>query len=1131
MSPNGMSPYELLDLLRARGAELGVEGADLSIHATDEVLEALLPLVRQHKAELVRLLSPKRAPYRWRVSPAQARMLLLEELVEGRSYYNIPAALRLCGPLDVEALRRGLDWVVSAHDILRTRYLRGEQGIEQCVDAPGPVQWESRDLTQAGAEPAALETLLAAHADHRFQLADEWPLRALLVKLADGEHVLALTLHHIAADGLSARRLYRDLEQAYAHALGQGQAPQRPALQYADLMEHQERLGAANRGADLAYWTELLHEAPQLHGLMPDMPRAPVRDVAGAVHRQALPEGLAAAVQQFALQRGVTPFTVYQAVFAATLARHGGEDDVVFGVAAANRLHPEAAQAIGLFVNTLALRFQLGPDSTLASLLEVSQRLSVAGLRHQALPFDALVEALNPGRSAAYNPLLQIMLTQQDGDPQALRLHGLSVRPIIQSQPVAKFDIALHLHMHGDDTVLAWEYASALFLPATIEALSHSFVRLLQGGLAEPERPLASFAVVPVAPASGGPAEAAARVEDSAGGEGAAALPTAIEAFAALVRSQPHALAVSDEGQRVSYAQLDELSSAYAAHLARLGVGDGCVVAVGLARSVHWVASLLALFKLGAAYLPIDPRYPAERIGTMLRTSQARGVLLSEAQAESFPPAPGVARWWVESLGTDGQPPLAPLTPDPQRVAYVLFTSGSTGEPKGVEVTQVNLAHSLLANREVTCFGPSDSMPTIGSQAFGASLLELLLPLTSGGSVKIVRGEDVADIDRLAALSSDVTVLHAVPSLAQRWLDAAMALGPGSHAPLRLMLVGGEPVTGTLLRKIRRWRPDLRVLALYGMTESTIVCASHEPQPDDDEQRCMLGRPYRHARFHVLGPGGQEQPAGAPGELYIGGASIAKGYLNRPELTAERFVPDRLRGSGRLYRTGDRVRRLADGRFEFLGRTDHQIKLRGVRIELGEIEALAQSVDGVSQAAAWVPSLPDDEEATLTLYYVTAPQHPELALLEAALHATFRTHLPEPMRPAVLMRLDRLPQSPNGKVDRRRLPAPRLSDPMVAPATETERQLLALCQTVLRREDFGVTANFFEVGGNSLQASRLVTQIREGFGVDFPIARFYGNSSVRACAAVIEAAVMQRMAQSLTQPAPMEDDDLEEVLL
>ena len=613
-------------------------------------------------------------------------------------------------------------------------------------------------------------------------------------------------------------------------------------------------------------------------------------------------------------------------------------------------------------------------------------------------------------------------------------------------------------------------------------------------------------------------------------GEGAA-LPTAIEDFMAQARRRPQAPAVSDRGERYSYAQLDEMSSVLAGQLAQQGVGDGTVVAVGLERSVHWIASLLALFKLGAAYLPIDPRYPAERIAAMLRTSQARGLLLSETQAEGFPASPGVERWWVERLAAGPRHPLAPLAPDPQRVAYVLFTSGSTGEPKGVEVMQGNLSHSLLANREATGFGETDSMPTLGSQAFGASLLELLLPLTSGGAIKLIRAEDVADIDRLAALSTDVTVLHAVPSLAQRWLDAVIAMGGQSHAPLRLMLVGGEPVTGTLLRKIRRWRPDLRVLALYGMTESTIVCASHAPQLDDDEQRCLLGRPYRHAQFHVLGPGGQEQPAGAPGELYIGGASIAKGYLNRPELSAERFLPDPFRGHGRLYRTGDRVRRLADGRFEFLGRTDHQVKLRGVRIELGEIEALAQAVEGISQAAAWVPSQQDEAEPLLALYYVTAPQHPEQAELEARLRASFRAHLPEPMRPAVLMRLDRLPQSPNGKVDRRRLPAPRVADAMVAPATDTERRLLDICQAVLRRQDFGVTANFFEVGGNSLQASRLVTQIREGFGVEFPIALFYGNSSVRACAAAVEAALMHRMAESLTRPVPHEDDDLEEVLL
>jgi amino acid adenylation domain-containing protein len=518
---------------------------------------------------------------------------------------------------------------------------------------------------------------------------------------------------------------------------------------------------------------------------------------------------------------------------------------------------------------------------------------------------------------------------------------------------------------------------------------------------------------------------------------------------------------------------------------------------------------MLAIYKVGATYVPLDPHYPSERMAFMLRDAGV-ALLLVGGTSDATLPQLDLRQLLATEAGAD-----YPRRASPDLGAYIIYTSGSTGQPKGVLVTHANLYYALHANRAAMRLTAGDSLPTIGSQAFGVSLLEILLPLTSGGQVQLVTRAQVVDVEALVRVTDDVTVLHAVPSLMRRWLDV---LENGTDAipypRLRLLLVGGESVPASLLRRIKRWRPSVRVLALYGMTESAIVCSSFEASLTP-AANFGIGKPYRHARFHVLGSAGQEQPDGVPGELHIGGLSIAAGYVGQPAMTAERFIASPFHPGERLYRSGDRVRRLADGSFEFLGRLDHQVSLRGARIELGEIETLANAVAGITQAVAHVAG----DDPVLVLFYTSPAPAGEQAGIVAALRAQMERRLPDYMRPSIVQHLPAFPLNPNGKVDRKKLPSPQAADTMAAPASDIERRLLAISHRLLERSDFGVTANFFEVGGHSLLATRMATGIRAEFGIDFPLAALFSSPTVRACGAVVEAKLKEKFAASMAGPA------------
>ena len=1127
-----MNTEQLVATLYARGAQLAVQDAELLLSAPEGALDELLVAqVRAAKADIIALLGrldqaceagpalspPARSPaYSCALSLAQQRMLFLEELASASSYYNMPLAFRIDGPLDKGALQLALNALVATHDVLRTVYGQADGQPVQHVMAPAPLEMAEHMV----ASEAELAALLALHADHRFALASAAPLRVALIALGAQQHVLSINLHHIAADGLSARKLLANLGAAYRHYCAHPDAAT-PALvrswQYADYVAWQQAwIASPQYDAAMAYWLATLADVPQLHGIMPDYVRPALQSVAGSHLRLPLPNQLAQATAALARTRGTTPFVIYQAAFAALLARYGDTTDVVFGTAAANRQPAQFENTVGLFVNTLVLRFAVDEQATLGALIGQAKTVSGNALRHQQLPFDALVAQLRAARSLAANPLVQIMLVMQDEDGQALALDGARVQACEQQQSVSKFDFALHVRQRDGAVTLDWEYNTSLFAARTMAAMSANFVHLLQAcvdGVDGVGSRIGAFAL------PGARTERDVPEPDLAGEAGA---PQCVHhLFEDMAARQPQAVALIEGDCSTTYAELEQQAERVACHLAAAGVDANSAVGVCMEKSAALVIAMLAIYKVGATYVPLDPHTPHERLTFMLRDAGVAQLLTDGDGDGALATAAALPQLDLRQLLATPADVDYPLCASPSQGAYIIYTSGSTGQPKGVLVTHANLYYALHANRAAMGIVASDSMPTIGSQAFGVSLLEILLPLTSGGAVQLVTRAQVRDVEALVRVSREVTVLHAVPSLMRRWLDTLEAgTDPCPYPKLRLLLVGGESVPAGLLERIKRWRPSVRLLALYGMTESAIVCSSFEAtlSPDRPAAHYGIGKPYRHARFYVLGSAGQEQPDGVPGELHIGGLSIAAGYVGLPALTAERFIASPFHPGERLYRSGDRVRRLADGSFEFLGRLDHQVSLRGARIELGEIETLANTVAGVSEAVAHVAG----DDPVLVLFY-TSPQSAreqagEQAGIVAALRAQFERRLPDYMRPSIVQHLPAFPLNPNGKVDRKKLPSPQAADTMVAPAGDIERRLLAISHALLERSDFGVTANFFEVGGHSLLATRMATRIRAEFGIDFPLAALFSCPSVRACSTVVEAALRQQFAASMAGP-------------
>ncbi|HEV7401552.1 MAG TPA: amino acid adenylation domain-containing protein, partial [Chthoniobacteraceae bacterium] len=927
---------------------------------------------------------PPEIPRRRQAGPAalsfaQQRLWFLDQLAPGNAFYNIPAPLRLSFPVNAAVLERCVNEIVRRHEMLRTTF-SAEDGAPRQTAAPAlhvPLPLiDLRHLPAAEREPEAVRRL-TEEVRQPFDLVTGPLIRTSLLRLGEIEFIFLLTLHHIVSDGWSMGIFARELTALYL-AFAQGQPSPLPPLpiQYADFSEWQrDLLEGEVRHRQLAYWKKQLADLPVLQ-LATDRPRPAAQSYRGAHHAVHLPRPLTEALHALSHREGVTLFMTLLAAFQALLARYTGQEDIVIGAPIAGRNRGEIEGLIGFFVNSLVLRGDCSGDPTFLEFLHRVQRTALEAYAHQDLPFEMLVEDLQPERHLSRNPLFQV--TFQLFNAHTGSNGSTAVRPLELERGTAIFDIAFSLFESADGLQGGWEFNTDLFDPATIERMAGHYANLLEAIVAEPARRLSEYSFIP-------PAERAQLLD----GWNETAQPFPAEALLhRLVEAQaarsPEAVAVRTSESAVTFAELNRRANRLARHLRRLDVGPDVLVGICLERSIELVVALLATLKAGGAYLPLDPYYPRERLQFMIRDARL-SVLLTRAEFLALTDAPETltlcferaADPWAAEDGEnlDGDP-------EPAHLAYVIYTSGSTGRPRGAMITHRAICNHMLWMRDTFPLTGEDRVLQRTPASFDAAVWEFWAPLMQGAELIMhdpERHPDPAQLVR-AVRRHGVTTLQMVPSLLKLFLQEPEAAECRS---LRRVFCGGEALPGELREAFFGVFP-CHLINLYGPTECTIDSTFHVCAAGDEKAATPIGRPIANVQHYVLDGELRPAPLGVPGELHIGGACVGRGYLHRPELTEERFIPNPFRtGDGRLYRTGDRVRYLADGRLEFLGRVDGQVKLRGFRIELGEIEAVLRRHPAVQEAVV-VARASEDGDQRLVAYLVEAPDRAAAAAPETA---------------------------------------------------------------------------------------------------------------------------------------------------
>jgi amino acid adenylation domain-containing protein len=1077
------------------------------------------------------------------LSFAQERLWFLDRLEPGGSAYIIPSALRLTGRLEAACLARALAEIVRRHESLRTTFTeRGGEGV-QIVGPPFAPALPVIDLRGLWGMPERREAetrrLLGDEAGRPFDLSTGPLLRAALIGLGPDDHVLMLSMHHIVGDNWSTELLVRECTLLY-QAFSEGRPPALPELpiQYSDYAVWQRGwLQGEELETQLAYWRKELAGAPAILELPTDRPHPPVQSFRGRIFKAALPPDLAGALRQMAQQQGATLFMALLAGLQALLGRLSGQDEVLVGTPIAGRHRLEVEGLIGLFVNTLVLRGRLdGERPAFRLLLDRARHAALDAYGHQDLPFEKLVEELQIPRSLSVNPLFQVLLVLQNAPAAGVLLPGLKLSLVDVPVDSAKLDLAFDFSQPEDGRLaLDIGYATDLFDRGTVQRLFGNLRVLLEGAAADPDSPLAALPLL----------TEAERAELAAWNRTAVEYPDAClhELIAAQVERTPDAVAVMFEGESLTYRELDERASALARQL------PDTLVGICAERSLEMVVGLVAILKAGGAYVPLDPDYPAERLAFMLEDA-AVPVLLTQGHLVERLPA-HEAR--VVVLGgtkdvkdvKDVKDTRDGKDGDPDGAAYAIFTSGSTGRPKGALNAHRGIVNRLLWMQQEYGLTADDRVLQKTPFSFDVSVWEFFWPLIVGARLVVARPgghQDPAYLVETIAREG-ITTLHFVPSMLQVFVEQP---GVERCTSLRRVMASGEALPADLAERFFARLPEgVGLHNLYGPTEAAVDVTYHECRPG--EARVPIGRPVANTRIHVLDREGNAVPVGVAGELHIGGVQVGRGYLHRPGLTAERFIPDE-RGA-RLYRTGDLARWLPDGEVEYLGRIDHQVKIRGFRIELGEIEAALARHPEVREAV--VLARGEGGDKTLVACVVTSPPVPlshlppgprrergdvtetELPRSQEEASAAFplsrgrvdgrrergpggevlraflRESLPEHMVPAAFVFLDAMPLTPNGKVDRKALariePERSTATTSAAPRTPAEELLAGIWCDLLGIERAGVEDSFFELGGHSLLGMRVVSRVRDAFGVELPLRALFEAPTLGGLAARIEA--------------------------
>ncbi|MHC5915817.1 MAG: amino acid adenylation domain-containing protein, partial [Nostoc sp.] len=1028
------------------------------------------------------------------LSFAQQRVWFLEQLQPNSPAYILSNAQRLMGKLNADVLQQSLDAIVVHHQALRTNFIKVDGSPIQVIGTPRPVELKTIKVTQE-----QVESLLNQEAQRPFNLESDLMLRATLLQVDEHQHILLLVMHHIASDGWSTGILWQQLAAVYeAFLSGKPDPLPKLPIQYADfaVWQHQWLSGEILSG-QINYWKTQLVGTNTVLELPTDRPRPPVQTYQGAVQSLMLPQTLSASLKELSHQQGVTLFMTLLAAFGTILHRYTGQEDILIGSPIAGRNQVETEGLIGFFVNTLAIRTQLSGNPSFRQLLSQVREVTLGAYAHQDLPFEKLVEELQPERNLSHSPLFQVMFAFHNTPRELWELPGLTITPLKVHSGAAKFDLTLDLEETSSGIKGGIEYNTDLFDATTIARMIGHFQTLLAGIVANPEQQISDLPLLT-------PAEQHQLLGEWNNTQTDYDLSQCLhQLFEAQVEKTPDALAVKFADKHLTYHQLNCRANQLAHHLQTCGVQADVLVAICVERSLEMVVGLLGILKAGGAYVPLDPEYPQERIAYMLEDCQAPVLLTQKSLVAHLPTSTQKicldSDWETISQQSDGNPNSSIKPVD---LAYVIYTSGSTGKPKGAMNSHRGICNRLLWMQDAYKLTQSDRVLQKTPFSFDVSVWEFFWPLLTGARLVMAQPGGQRDATYLinTIAQEEITTLHFVPSMLQIFLQTK---GLERCGALKQVFCSGEALPVDLQERFFD-SMGCELHNLYGPTEAAIDVTFWQCQRESNLKSVPIGRAIANTQLYILDSHFQAVPLGAIGELYIGGIGVARGYLNRPDLTAERFISHPFNEGEKLYKTGDLARYLADGNIEYIGRIDHQVKIRGFRIELGEIETLLAQHPTIQQTV--VTARVDHPENQRLVAYIVP--HPEQTPTTDELRHFLKQKLPEYMVPSAFVLLDTLPLTPNGKIDRRALPAPESTrldtdNTYVAPRDQLEFKLTKIWSEILGVQPIGVRDNFFELGGHSILAVKLFWQIEKIFNTNLPLAILFQSGTVEALAKII----------------------------
>ncbi|MGF1980312.1 MAG: amino acid adenylation domain-containing protein [Nostoc sp. CmiSLP01] len=1043
------------------------------------------------------------------LSFAQQRLWFLAQLEPDSIFYNIPANVRLQGQLNFEALQQSFDEILRRHEALRTNFQTAEGQAITIIKERKSLVLPLLDLSELTSDQQKVELKQQAvqEAQTPFDLTSDLLLRVKLLRLDAQEHIVLVTMHHIVSDAWSIGVLVQELATLYPAFCNQQPTPLTELpIQYVDFAAWQRQwLQAEVLKSQISYWRKQLQGTPKVLELSTDHPRPAIQTFRGATYSFELSDELSVALNKLSHQQGSTLFMTLLAAFQALLRRYTGQEDIVVGSPIANRNWAEIEGLIGFFVNTLVLRTNLAGNPSFEELLKRVREVALGAYAHQDLPFELLVEQLQPHRDLSYTPLFQVMFVLQNAPMSALELPGLTLSPVESDSHSAKFDLTLSITETESGLVSNLEYNTDLFAETSIQRMAAHLQTLLCGIVANPLQRLSELPLL-------SESEKHQLLEEWNDTEVEYPQQLCIhELFETQVQKTPDAIAVVFEDQQLTYRQLNAKANQLAHYLRSLGVKPEVLVGICVERSLSMVIGLLAILKAGGAYVPLDPAYPPERLAFILQDAAVSVLLTQQQLIENLPQH----QTRVVYLDTDceivaqqsSQNPISECTTD--NLAYIIYTSGSTGQPKGVLVNHSNVVRLLAATEHCYNFNQHDVWTLFHSIAFDFSVWEIWGALLYGGKLVVVPywlSRSPQKFYQLL-LTHQVSVLNQTPSAFRQLIQVEESLENSNNLSLRKVIFGGEALQ---IESLRPWferhgDQSPQLINMYGITETTVHVTYRPLKIADLEvaSASLIGRPIGDLQVYLLDRYGQPVPTGVPGEMYIGGAGVARGYLNRPTLTSERFIPNCFsnKPNALLYKSGDLARYLPNGDIEYLSRIDNQVKVRGFRIELGEIEAIISQHPAVRETVVVVSEASADSQRIVA--YVVSQREQTLIIPE--LRNFLESKLPNYMMPTAFVLLETLPLTPNGKVDRKALPVPDTARPQLEtvyqpPQTEVEKTIADIWQNILQIESVGIHDNFFELGGNSLILVQVHSKIREIFQIDLSVLDLFRYPTINSLA-------------------------------